>query len=114
MTRRAMKPAKILVDASSATKIPLKEGKVHDVGIFLGELVEPIEPLVDAGHVVEFMSPDGKGCAIDEASYKLNNWGLSKSKMEHAKRFFETKLQALGIGAPSKVSDVLANKARLS
>ncbi len=100
-----MKRAKIIVYTSSATQIPLREGKRHDVGIFLGELVEPIEPLVEAGHVVEFVSPDGKGCVIDEASYKLSNWGLSKSKMEHAKE--------LGIRKPSKLSDLLADKEKL-
>jgi len=108
-----MKKAKILVYTSSATQIPLREGKRHDVGIFLGELVEPIEPLVEAGHIVEFVSPDGKGCVIDEASYKLSNWGLSKSKMEHAKHFFETRLQELGIRKPSKLSDLLADKKKL-
>jgi len=85
--------------SDSATRIPLKEGNTHSVGIFLGELVEPIEPLVEAGHVVEFVSPDGKGCVIDEASYKLTNWGLSNSRMQHAKSFFETRLHELGIGA---------------
>ena len=46
-----MTKAKILVYTSSATRIPLKEGNTHDVGIFLGELAEPLEPLVEAGHV---------------------------------------------------------------
>lgn len=71
-----MKRAHILVYTSSATKIPLVGGGTHDVGIFLGELVEPIEPLIQAGHLVEFVSPDGKGCVIDPASYRITNWGL--------------------------------------
>ncbi|NHV25874.1 type 1 glutamine amidotransferase domain-containing protein [Burkholderia sp. D-99] len=108
-----MKKAKILVYTSSATQIPLREGGRHEVGIFLGELVEPIEPLIEAGHFVEFVSPDGKGCVIDEASYKLSNWGLSRRKMEHAKQFFETRLRELGIGKPGRLSDILADKVKL-
>jgi len=109
-----MSKANILVYTSSATQVPLKEGNSHDVGIFLGELVEPVEPLVEAGHVVEFVSPDGKGCVIDEASYRLTYWGLSKSRMEHARSFFETKLHELGIGTPGRLSDVLRDQARLN
>ena len=108
-----MQKAKILVYTSSATEIPLREGGTHQVGIFLGELVEPLEPLIEAGHSVTFFSPNGKGCVIDKASYKLSNWGLSKSKMEHAKHYFETKLQELGIGTPGKISDLLNDKAEL-
>src|SRR5882724_11588844 len=99
---------------SSATKIPLKEGGTHNVGIFLGELVDPIETLIEAGYNVEFASPDGKGCVIDEKSYSLTNWGLSKKRMEHAKDFFETKLHELGINKPMKLSDLLTNKEKLN
>ena len=109
-----MKRAHILVYTSSATKIPLVGGGTHDVGIFLGELVEPIEPLIQAGHLVEFVSPDGKGCVIDPASYRITNWGLSRSRMEHARNFFETTLQELGVGNPVKLSDILADKTRLN
>ncbi|MBL1220248.1 type 1 glutamine amidotransferase domain-containing protein [Chryseobacterium sp. L7] len=109
-----MRRNKILVYTSSATKIPLKEGGTHNVGIFLGELVDPIEPLIEAGHEIEFVSPDGKGCIIDEKSYNLSNWGLSKKRMEHAKRYFDTKLQDLGIGSPQKLSDLLNDKEKLN
>ncbi|MCS4224607.1 type 1 glutamine amidotransferase domain-containing protein [Sphingobacterium sp. BIGb0165] len=109
-----MKKNKILVYTSSATQIPLKEGGTHNVGIFLGELVDPIEPLIEAGYEIEFVSPDGKGCVIDEKSYNLSNWGLSKKKMEHAKHYFETKLQDLGIGVPQKLSDLLEDKEKLN
>src|ERR1700750_1695361 len=109
-----MKRNKILVYTSSATKIPLKEGGTHNVGIFLGEFVEPIEPLIEAGHEIEFVSPDGKGCVIDEKSYNLSNWGLSKKRMEQAKHYFDTKLQDLGIGSPQKLSDLLNDKEKLN
>ena len=109
-----MTKAKILVYTSSATKIPLREGGTHNVGIFLGELVDPIEPLIEAGHEIEFASPDGKGCVIDEKSYDLSNWGLSKKKMEHAKHYFETTLQELGIGTPQKLSNILEDKEKLN
>ena len=109
-----MRKARILVYTSSATKIPLKEGGTHDVGVFLGELVEPIEPLIEAGHTVEFVSPNGEGCVIDKASYKLSNWGLSKSKMEHAKHYFETTFQDLGISTPGKLSELLSDASKLN
>ncbi len=109
-----MTKAKILVYTSSATKIPLKEGGTHNVGIFLGELVDPIEPLIEAGYEIDFVSPDGKGCVIDEKSYNLTNWGLSKKRMEHAKHFFDTKLQELGISTPQKLSELLENKEKLN
>ena len=105
---------KILVYTSSATRIPLREGGTHPVGIFLGELVEPIEPLIEAGHQVEFVSPDGKGCVIDEKSYQLSNWELSRKRMESAKHYFETTLQARGIGTPQKLLDVLAAPEKLA
>lgn len=41
-----MKKATILVYVSSARFIPLREGGVSDAGIFLGELTEPLAPLV--------------------------------------------------------------------
>ena len=109
-----MKKIKVLVYTSSATQIPLKENKKHNVGVFLGELVEPVIPIIMAGHQLEFVSPDGKTCVIDKASYKLSNWGFSKSEMEHAKHFYETKLQELGIGTPQKLSDLLADKEKLN
>ncbi len=108
-----MKKNKILVYTSSATKIPLKEGGTHEVGVFLGELVEPIEPLIEAGHEITFVSPDGKACQIDIKSYKLSNWGLSRKRMEHAKHFYETTLQELGIGNPLKLSDLLKDEKKL-
>ncbi len=109
-----MAKSKVLVYTSSATKIPLKEGGTYDVGIFLGELVDPIQPLIEAGHEIEFVSPDGKGCIIDKKSYNLTNWGLSKKRMEHAKHFFETKLDELGINNPLKLSELLKDKEKLN
>lgn len=105
---------KILVYTSSATKIPLKEGGTHSVGVFLGELVDPIEPLIEAGHQVEFVSPDGNACVIDKNSYKLSNWGFSKKRMLHAKHYYETKLHELGIDKPYKLIEILQDKARLN
>lgn len=104
----------VLVYTSSATKIPLKEGGTHDVGVFLGELVEPIEPLIKAGHRIVFASPDGKGCVIDKNSYNLSNWRFSKKAMEHAKHYFETTLQDLGIANPLKIGDVLKDQELLN
>ena len=109
-----MNKKKVLVYTSSATQIPFKEGGTHEVGVFLGELVDPIEPLIEAGHDIVFASPDGKPCMIDKNSYKLSNWGLSKKKMEHAKHYYETKLNELGINSPVKITEILENEELLN
>ena len=37
--------AHILVYVSSARAVPFREGGSHAVGVFLGELTEPLEPI---------------------------------------------------------------------
>jgi putative intracellular protease/amidase len=101
-----MKQAVILVYTSSATRVPHREGGSHEVGVFLGELVEPLEPLLNAGYRLEFVSPDGKGCTIDEHSFHLSYWGLSAKRLEHAKAVL-LRLEALGLRTPMKLKDLL-------
>lgn len=103
-----MKKAKILVYVSSATAVPYREGGHHAVGVFLGELTEPLEPILAAGHDVVFVSPDGRGPHIDKNSFRLMYWRFSKRKMEHARRFYEERLKPLGIETPLRLSDLLA------
>ncbi|WP_353158710.1 type 1 glutamine amidotransferase domain-containing protein [Myroides odoratus] len=102
----ALKKAKILVYISSATKVPHKEGGSHEVGVFLGELVEPLMPLYEAGHQIDFISPDGKTCTIDKASFKLIYWGFSKKRLKRAKLFLDI-LNKKGMAQPRKISDIV-------
>ena len=107
-----MKQAVILVYTSSATRVPHREGGSHEVGVFLGELVEPLEPLLNAGYRLEFVSPDGKGCTIDKHSFHLTYWGLSQKRLDHAREFL-SRLEGLGLGTPMKLSDLLSDKTKL-
>lgn len=101
-----MKKAKILVYISSATQVPHKEGGSHNVGVFLGELADPLIPLYEAGHQIDFISPDGNTCTIDEASFKMFYWNFSKKRLEEAKSFLEI-LNKIGMEKPQKISEVL-------
>lgn len=103
-----MRKAKILVYVSSATAVPYREGGTHPVGVFLGELTEPLEPMLAAGHEITFVSPDGRGPHIDKNSFRLMYWRFNRRKMEHARRFYEEKLIPLGIETPYRLGDVLA------
>jgi len=102
-----MKTATILVYVSSARAVPFREGGSHAVGVFLGELTEPLEPLVEAGHRLVFVSPHGNGPHIDKNSFRLMYWGWNRKKLNRSKAFYE-KLKKLGIETPLKLSDVLA------
>jgi putative intracellular protease/amidase len=107
-----MKKATILVYTSSATRVPHREGGGHEAGVFLGELVEPLEAILDAGHHLEFVSPDGKGCHIDEHSTHLSYWAFSHKRLDHAKAFLAT-LESIGLQNPMKLSRLLADRAKL-
>jgi putative intracellular protease/amidase len=103
-----MKKAKILVYVSSATAVPFREGGQHAVGVFLGELTEPLEPMLEAGHELVFVSPDGRPPHIDQNSFRLLYWSFSRAKLRRAQRFYEERLKPLGIETPLRLSDVLA------
>lgn len=99
--------ANILVYVSSAKAVPFREGGRHSVGVFLGELTEPLEPLIEEGHQLFFASPDGNPPHMDKNSYRLMYWGFRKSKIEKAKQVYE-RLNALGMDKPKKMSKVIA------
>lgn len=100
--------ANILVYVSSATAVPFREGGSHAVGVFLGELTEPLEPLIKAGHKLHFVSPDGKPPHIDKNSFRLLYWGFNRKKLKHSQAIYE-QLKPLGLEKPMRLSDVLAN-----
>lgn len=108
MTRKA----KVLVYTSSADFVPHREGGGHSCGTFLSEIVEPLEPLVEAGHVLHFATPDGAPCVIDRGSKKLMFWGFSRKRRDHALAFIE-RINAMGFDKPRKIADILADAAEL-
>ncbi len=104
--------ANVLVYISSAQAVPLREGGTQQVGVFLGELTETLEPLLNAGHSLFFVSPDGRGPHIDKESYRLRYWGFSRTKLKKALAFYE-KLKKLGIEQPMKLKNVLIDEGGL-
>lgn len=104
-----MMKATILVYVSSATAVPYREGGKHEVGVFLGELTEPLEPLIQAGHKLLFASPDGKPAHLDKSSYRLMYWGWNKNRLAHARKVYDELLK-LGADKPYKLADVLHNQ----
>ena len=93
-----------LVICSSATQIPLREGGSHPTGNFLGELVEPVEALLNIpGLKLSFATPRGAPVSIDKHSYDLMYWGFSKKNLESGKRVFD-ELLALGLKSPQALS----------
>lgn len=107
-----MHNARILVYISSATRIPHREGTSHSAGIFLGELVEPLLPLYEAGHHIDFVSPDGRTCTIDKASFNLLYWRFSTRRLKAAIAFEDT-LSLLGMDKPMKLYELLQDQALL-
>jgi putative intracellular protease/amidase len=102
----------VLVLVSAADKIPIREGGYHKIGIFLGELTEPAEKLLEAGYELVFTSPDGKGPSIDENSYNLAYWNFSKSDLKKAKETYQKLLQ-MGLRRPIPFEYLAEDKSRL-
>jgi putative intracellular protease/amidase len=98
--------AHILVYVSSARAVPFREGGSHAVGVFLGELTEPLEPLLEAGHQLTFVSPDGKPPYIDKNSSRLMYWGFNPMALKKAEKSFQ-KLLSLGLSNPKPLGEVL-------
>jgi putative intracellular protease/amidase len=107
-----MKSQRVLCYVSSANAVPFREGGSHTVGVFLGELTEPLEPLLAAGHTVHFVSPDGRGPHIDRNSFRMLYWRWSKRRLRHAQAYYE-RLKGMGVERPMKLDDLLADPEHL-
>lgn len=103
---------KILVYVSSAKAIPLDNGKTSNVGVFLGELTEPLEPLVKEGYALTFITPDGNIPTIDSNSITPLAFKFSKKRLKHALAFYE-ELKKMGLEKPRKLNDLLVNEHEL-
>jgi putative intracellular protease/amidase len=105
--------AKVLVYTSSADHVPHREGGQRSAGTFLVELVAPLRALVDAGHTLQFATPDGRPCVIDQTSRHLFFWRFSPRRRDRALAFVE-RLRSMGFGRPNRVGDIVAAPAALS
>lgn len=102
----------VLVLLSEANAIPLREGGAHPTGHFLGELTEPLESILNAGHRVTFTSPYGKSPTIDKNSFQLMYWRFSKQQLTKAKACYQH-LVELGLQTPQPLSELLARPSKL-
>lgn len=105
--------AKVLVYTSSADYVPHREGGQRSAGTFLSEVVEPLAPLVDAGHELHFATPDGKPCVLDESSKNLFFWGFSSKRRDRALAFID-RLKTMGFDRPRRIADILNDPAELN
>jgi putative intracellular protease/amidase len=111
-TASVNKRASVLVYTSSAARVPDRKRASTRAGTWLPELTLPLAPLFDAGYGFDFATPDGRPCAIDERSKMLVHWRFSRRRLDSALAFLE-RLNERGFKGPMKISDVLADHARL-
>jgi putative intracellular protease/amidase len=100
---------KVLLYASSANRVPHREGGGHACGTWLSEITHPMRPLFEAGYAFSFATPDGRPCVIDERSQWRLEWGLSRKPLDAALDLIE-QFNQRGFDTPMKISDVLAAK----
>ena len=101
----------VLVLLSGADSIPLREGGEHPTGHFLGEVTEPLEALLNAGHQLTFTSPSGKSPTIDKNSFQLLYWGLSEMNLNQAKDVYQHLID-LGIETPIPLEELATDQAQ--
>lgn len=77
---------RVLVVLSAANELVLASGEPHPTGLFLGELVHPLETILGAGYEVEFASPGGRIAAIDSDSLSGIYWAGAGDEREEAMR----------------------------
>ncbi len=78
---------KVLVVLSSATILPLQEGKSFATGYYLNELIIPAQQFVAAGYELVFADPQGNVPSVDPMSVSPDYFGGSQAAMEAAGRF---------------------------
>lgn len=59
---------KVLVVVSSESKITLKDGKTHETGFYMNELLVPLKQVLDAGYTPVFANPKGTAAVMDANS----------------------------------------------
>jgi putative intracellular protease/amidase len=81
----------ILVVMSGADHLDLRHGGIHQTGIYLNELMQPVILLQDAGNSLTFATPDGRIPTIDQHSVSTRNFAGSQAALDLARQ----RLQAL-------------------
>jgi len=78
---------KVLIVLSSASELPLKDGKSFSTGYYLNELIVPAERFAAAGYELVFANPNGDTPSVDKLSVSPDYFGGSKDKLNEALSF---------------------------
>jgi putative intracellular protease/amidase len=79
--------ATILVIASSADSITLKDGRKEHAGYYLNELAIPVQAALDAGYQVVLATPNGTKPVMDPQSAVAGHFGGSEEALRKALDF---------------------------
>jgi putative intracellular protease/amidase len=103
---------KVLVVVSAADSIPLREGRPHPTGIFIGEITEPAQSMREAGYDLVYATPGGRVPTIDQDSIRGIYWRWSKSRVKEAHKIYAELLEE-GLKNPLRLEDLASNADRL-
>ncbi len=87
MGQNVLGASKILVVVSAANELQLGNGKKHATGFFLGELIEPLEALIEANLDFDLATPNGIVPTVDRDSERWIYWKFNSSGLKKAKEF---------------------------
>lgn len=83
-TASVAQAANVLVVLSDTDTLDLKAGHTFSTGFYLNEAMQPINMLLDAGHHLTFVTPNGRAPALDKGSVDTQFFGGdSKSMQQH-------------------------------
>lgn len=85
--------ANVLVVLSDADHLDLKDGKVFQTGVYLNELMEPVQALLEAGHDITFATPRGTAPSVDKTSIDKMYFGGDEAAMKAS----AARLEKLGL-----------------
>ena len=80
----------ILVIASNADSITLKDGRKEHAGYYLNELVIPVQAALDAGYQMVLATPNGTKPVMDPQSAVAVHFGGSEEALRKALNFINT------------------------
>lgn len=101
----SMPKGKVLIVLSSASVLPLKDGKTFPTGYYLNELIVPAERFAAAGYQLVFADPKGNTPAVDQVSISPDYFGGDKAALQRALTFqgsLEGLKHPLTLGAVAK------------
>jgi putative intracellular protease/amidase len=98
----AVAKERVVVVLSEASELTLKGGKKFPTGVYVNELMIPAMELIDRGHSLIFVTPNGKAPSFDSASDDPKYFGNDEKKHQRAKKLLlELKLTGPGASALS-------------